>query len=329
MKNSRYSGNSRSGSVLLFVLVLVAIVSLIFVGWIEIMTARTNLTEVLSYSIQRRVAFQNSRAMFHSYMINVALNNSSGALSSPVMAEGADSSWGSLEVLAWENNSATWQNPGVPPNAFMPVEGSYDPPLQAFFGQSVAISEEGRTESVVRPMIGVVRTRTWANIAVPAQTIAGNVVKLAADAPLWYVSDGSGNITITLASLPFGEIGISDVTNLTLVGDPDSEGFPLTLHMDLQSSPALTTIACSGSNLRPLTIALRQPVAAPRFDWSFGSGQTWISDAVFLDSPVQISNGSSFQGFLLTNSSVLPANLPRRILRPNGWNEIYLSPPSP
>jgi hypothetical protein len=320
---------SLRGSALLFVLVLVAIISLVFVGWIEIMTARTNLTEVMNYSVQRRVAYLNSRAMLHSYMNLVALNASSGALTPPVMASGPDESWGSLEILPWENDPAGWQNPGNPPNAFIPGDGAYSPPLQAFFGQRVEIAEENITELAVRPMIGVLRTRTWAGIPVPAQTIMGNVAKAAEVAPLWYVSNGEGSVTINLADAPGSEIGVAAVTNLTLLGDPDPDGFPLLLRMDLQSHEALTNIVSSGTNVRPLTLALHQPVAAPRFDWSFAPGHIWIAEGIFVDAPVQFFNGGNFQGYLLTNSSVLPGNLPRRILRPNGWNEIYLSPPSP
>jgi hypothetical protein len=317
------------GSALLFVLVLVAIISLVFVGWIEIMTARTNLTEVMNYSVQRRVAYLNSRAMLHSYMTLVALNTSNGALSPPVMASGSDASWGSLEILPWQNDAAGWQNPGEPPNAFIPGDGAYSPPLQAFFGQSVAIVEENITDSTIRPLTGVLRTRTWGSIPVPAQTIMGDVEKAAGVAPLWYVSNGAGSMTINLADAPSSEIGVAAVTNLTLIGDPDPGGFPLVLHLDLQTHAALTNMVSAGTNLRPLIIALRQPVAAPRFDWSFASGQTWIAEGIFVDAPVQFFNGNNFQGYLLTNSSVLPGNLPRRILRPNGWNEIYLSPPAP
>lgn len=320
---------SLQGSTLLFVLVLVAILSLVFVGWIEIMTARTNLTETISYSVQRRISYLNSRAMLQAYMNLVAINASSGQLSPAVMAEGANSSWGSLEIAPWQNVTAGWQNPGEPPNAFLPGDGAYSPPLQAFFGQTLSLAEEAATQSAIRPMIGILRTRSWGSLPIPTQSIAGNVVKAPGDAPLWYSSDGSGNVTVNLATLPFGELGISATTNLTLAGDPNPDGFPILLRLDLQSSSALSNLNSSGTNLRPLTIALRQPIAAPRFNWTFGAGQTWLGEAIFVDAPVQFSNGNNYQGFLLTNSSVLPANLPRRIIRPNGWNEIYLSPPAP
>lgn len=109
------------GGVLIYALVIVALVSLLLTGWIELMIVRGNQVGEMEKSIQRRLALANSTALFRQYLISQVLPGTSGAALGPVTLGG---DWGGLSVVSsWTGSPFASSAPVLQINPFNPGGG--------------------------------------------------------------------------------------------------------------------------------------------------------------------------------------------------------------
>jgi hypothetical protein len=101
-------------------LLLVAVVGLLTAGWIAVVSARANLVEQMTAATQRRIAYENSRALAQEFLLERVLPSTSGAAFSYDLS---DPAWGGIAVPAWTSAPmlSTAKSPGV--NPFAPGNG--------------------------------------------------------------------------------------------------------------------------------------------------------------------------------------------------------------
>lgn len=323
------------GSIILYVLVLIAIVSLLFVGWIELMTARGQTTDILTYSIKRRIAAQNANAILRQYLTSNVLNTSTGSLPEISLPNG----WGGVAVpTTWTKAPGDWAYPDSNANPFNPSgTGAYNTTLMANLTWTISIAEEGIDASANEAALAVVRTRSWTDIsawfAAPSPytiyTIdADTLTKNATTAPFWFTSNNSTHaVTIDLTASPPYVIQVSNSTNCTINGNATvaaaTANHSISILIDNSATTALTNIAFVGNNYQPLYLALSNPIAAARINWNFTSGASWKMTSVLQVAPVQINNAPTIDGFILYDASSSALNANTSILRTQGWDEIY------
>jgi len=82
---------------MVLVLLLIAVASVIIAGWISVISARSNMVEQMTAASQRRIAYENSRALSQEFMLERVLPSTSGAAFSYSLS----GSWGGISVPAW------------------------------------------------------------------------------------------------------------------------------------------------------------------------------------------------------------------------------------
>jgi len=115
----KFSARSDSGSVILYTLLIVAVSTLLFVGWIEVMLVRGNYVNTIENAIQRRVGLANSEALLRQYAMSQVMVGTSGG----GVAAQLDAGWGGIEILPW--NGSPFAAQSAPPfvNHFNPGAG--------------------------------------------------------------------------------------------------------------------------------------------------------------------------------------------------------------
>lgn len=329
------------GSVMLYVLVVVALISLVFVGWLELMSNRAQTVEIQVYNMKRRLAYENGRALLRQYLVSEVPGKPPSTEIGAVSASLSDG-WGTLSIAAWDKTPiGDWVDPQTDSNLllgsmtgwFTSAAGSA---MTATISTTVDLAEEGGSASTIaEPVSVVLHTRTWGDIgayvaANGASSVDATAAHAAGVAPLWYVCDGAGAVTVYLdpsldTAIPLA-VSVTNATSLTMVGSAVTAVTNPVIYVDQSASATLATVTFSGSNAREFYLAVKNPLGAVRMNLDFAAGSSWVMTSVWEDTAVQLRNapGSLF-GYILTNGSFLPADTVN--LRPNGWDEVYGSYP--
>ncbi len=327
------------GSIVLYVMVVVALISLVFVGWLELMTNRVRTVDVQVYSMKRRLAYENARVLLRQYLVSVVQNADAGTAFSASLADG----WGSLTVAAdWSKTPGGWIDPVTDSNLFFPSCSGWftsggASALTATLASTVNVSEAGGAQTLTETVTAVLHTRSWGTLdayvdaavaALTAEAVDGDVEHLV-DAPSdnWYVSDGAGNVTLKLNQGPPLVITVSNALVLSIEGEPLDSVVACTVYVDQSATgTALTDINFVGSNGMPFYLGVSNPAAAVRLDLNFQAGETWEMTAVFDGTAAQIAVApAAWNGYIITDGSFLPVDTAN--LRTRGWDEIYNSYP--
>lgn len=319
---------------MLYVMVVVALISLLFVGWLELMTNRVRTVDVQVYSMKRRLAYENARVLLRQYLVSVVQNTDAGTAFSASLADG----WGSLTVAAdWSKTPVGWIDPVTDSNLFFPSCSGWftsggASALTATLASTVNVSEAGGAQTLTETATAVLHTRSWETLdayvdaavaAATAEAVDGSV----AGTETWYDSDGAGNVTLRLNQGPPLVITVSNAVVLSIEGEPLDSVVACTVYVDQSATgTALTDINFVGSNGMPFYLGVSNPAAAVRLDLNFQAGETWEMTAVFEGTAAQIAVApAAWNGYIITDGSFLPANTAN--LRTRGWDEIYNSYP--
>jgi hypothetical protein len=307
MKTSPSQFRGPSGSVLLYVLVLVALVSLLFAGWIHLMVARGDTTEIMSATMQQRISAANARQLFRQYLRNQVPDRPVGSLAETGLAGG----WGSVEVLPWEKNVGNWQQSTPLGNSLRPLGSSgFHPPISAVFRWSTPVPVAGGGVAEFSASANaVVRTRTFNEFQAGVTTgspfiVTANTPKPAEEDPTWFAVDDAGEVTINLPALDPdfpAKIQVMEPTRLVLLGSDSPDTSPVEILVDDTAvASALIEVRFVGNNLRPLTLGIGQLVVSGRAEWNFSEGSLWRMQAILQDAPIEINHAAALLGTIWT-----------------------------
>ncbi|MFZ4681061.1 MAG: hypothetical protein ACOYMS_01050 [Terrimicrobiaceae bacterium] len=79
--------HSRSGSAVIYALIVIAVGAVVLAGWIQVMSARVLYTEQMSLSLKRRIALENSRLLASQYLLQSVLPGTYSGTSSVTLAD--------------------------------------------------------------------------------------------------------------------------------------------------------------------------------------------------------------------------------------------------
>ncbi len=77
----------QSGSAIIYALVVIAVGAVVLAGWVQVMASRVQYTELMSLSLKRRIALENSRLLASQYFLQNVLPGSYSGTSSVVLAD--------------------------------------------------------------------------------------------------------------------------------------------------------------------------------------------------------------------------------------------------
>lgn len=78
---------SQSGSAIIYALIVIAVGAVVLAGWVQVMASQVQFTELMSLSLKRRIALENSRLLASQYLLQNVLPGSYSGTSSVALAD--------------------------------------------------------------------------------------------------------------------------------------------------------------------------------------------------------------------------------------------------
>ena len=127
----------QAGSAIIYSLIVIAAGAFVLAGWIHVLAARAEFTEVMSQSLQRRVILENSRLLASQYLLQSVLP---GSLTTAAGGS-LDGGWGSFALASPASPVIPLQTTTQPSglNAFAPGgPGGYSAEIEASLSDGAA-----------------------------------------------------------------------------------------------------------------------------------------------------------------------------------------------
>lgn len=169
---------------MVFVLLLMVVLGMLTAGWISLMSARSGMVQQMEAAIQRRVAFENSKALAQQFILERVMVSSSGA---SFTYEFPQAGWGGINVPAWNSPSLTSFDKAAGFNHFNPGNGdgyTNAPLLVTLFDGDANPERKYHVKSRSPALSGTLLTSQKPTLA-PAASIALNGMTIVGHSMVW------------------------------------------------------------------------------------------------------------------------------------------------